>query len=106
MEKSNMKNMVILKNLPSNLVEEAIVVIKPNKKVKKLEKVDKMQKIEYIKKEDKDKNYILKEAEMIVNNYITQIEKGEKKDKSSKIKKYNLIITAIAVLEFIGLLIS
>ena len=40
METSNMKNMVILKNLPSNLVEEAIVILKSNKKVKKLEKIE------------------------------------------------------------------
>ena len=35
MEASKLKNMVILKNLPSNLVEEAIVILKENKKVKK-----------------------------------------------------------------------
>ena len=38
METSNMKNMVVLKNLPSNLVEEAIIILKSSKKVKKLEK--------------------------------------------------------------------
>ena len=35
MEKSQMKNMVILKNLPSNLIEEAIVILKSNKYAKK-----------------------------------------------------------------------
>ena len=45
MEASNMKNMVVLKNLPSNLVEEAIVILKSSKKVKKLEKIDKNNKI-------------------------------------------------------------
>lgn len=34
MDVSNMKNIIVLKNLPSNLVEEAIVVLKENKKVK------------------------------------------------------------------------
>ena len=28
----NMKNIVVLKNIPSNLVEEAIVVLKQNQK--------------------------------------------------------------------------
>ena len=43
MNQSNLKNMVVLKNLPSNIVEEAIVILKTNKKVKKLEKeVDKI----------------------------------------------------------------
>lgn len=35
METSNMKNIVVLKNLPSNIVEEAIVILKGNKKNKK-----------------------------------------------------------------------
>ena len=30
MEKGQMKNIVVLKNLPSNLVDEAIVILKPN----------------------------------------------------------------------------
>lgn len=30
-ESSNMKNMVILKNLPSNMVEEAIIIFKNSK---------------------------------------------------------------------------
>ena len=36
-ESSNMKNMVILKNLPSNMVEEAIIIFKKTQKgIKKL----------------------------------------------------------------------
>ena len=34
MEASKLKNMVILKNLPSNLVEEAIVILKSSAKVR------------------------------------------------------------------------
>ena len=37
MEASNLKNMVVLKNLPSNIVDEAIIVLKTNKKAKKLQ---------------------------------------------------------------------
>ena len=46
METSNMKNMVVLKNLPSNIVDEAIIVLKSNKKVKKLQKIEKKRKRE------------------------------------------------------------
>lgn len=110
MENSNMKNMIVLKDLPSNIVEEAIVILKTNKKVKNLEKINKITEVEASKKETKDKNYILKEAEMLVNNYISKIEEGKKeKDKNtkkSKFKKYNFIITIIAIVEFIGLLVS
>lgn len=110
MENSNMKNMIVLKDLPSNIVEEAIVILKTNKKVKKLEKINKVTKVETSKNDSKDKDYILKEAEMLVNNYIYEIEEGkkekDKKNKKSKLKKYNFIITVIAILEFIGLLVS
>ena len=41
MEASNLKNMVVLKNLPSNIVDEAIIVLKTNKKAKKLQKIEK-----------------------------------------------------------------
>ena len=34
MNMSDMKNIVILKDLPSNLVDEAIVFLKQNKKIK------------------------------------------------------------------------
>ena len=40
MEASNLKNMVVLKNLPSNIVDEAIIILKNSKKIKKLEKVE------------------------------------------------------------------
>ena len=38
MNENKMKNMVVLKNLPSNIVEEAYVVLKPNKNYKNLQK--------------------------------------------------------------------
>ena len=73
METSNLKNMVVLKNLPSNIVDEAIIVLKANKKTKKLQKIENKKILEN-QENKKDKEYILKEAEMIVNNYISKIE--------------------------------
>ena len=40
MEQSNLKNMVILKDIPSNIIEEAIIILKENKKAKRLEKIE------------------------------------------------------------------
>ena len=48
METSNLKNMVVLKNLPSNIVDEAIIVLKTNKKAKKLQKIEKNNKTTYV----------------------------------------------------------
>ena len=36
METSNLKNTVILKSIPSNIIEEAIIVLKKNIKIKEL----------------------------------------------------------------------
>ena len=39
METSKMKNMVVLKNLPSNMIEEAIVIFKENSKIKAISNI-------------------------------------------------------------------
>lgn len=76
MEINDMKNMIVLKNLQSNMVEEAYIVFKNNVKIHKPEKIDKRKK-ETAKEEIKSKDYMIKEAEMIVNDYISKIEKRE-----------------------------
>ena len=42
MESSNMKNIVVLKNLPSNMVEEAIIILKETQRVKEKEFIEKI----------------------------------------------------------------
>ena len=83
MNESKMKNMVVLKNLPSNIVEEAYVVLKPNKKLKNI--ID-------IKQEEKSEimpDYAVREAENVVASYISNMEdnKGIKSNEIEKIKK-------------------
>ncbi len=91
MDISNMKNIIVLKNLPSNLVDEAIVVLKQNKKIKKYQYVDsesnknvndkgKSKKI-YVTDEKFSNEHILKEAEMIISSYISRIENNSNKSK-------------------------
>lgn len=105
MEASKLKNMVVLKNLPSNIVDEAIIVLKSNKKVKKLQKIEnkRMKSEESIKK---DKEYILKEAEMLVNSYVSKVENNkttiidkESKQKYNKLKKYSIAITIMCIIQ-------
>lgn len=86
MNQSNLKNMVVLKNLPSNIVEEAIIILKTNKKVKKLEKIEKSKMPEDTSCKKKEKDYILKEAEMLVSNYISSLE-GKKQERKMNNKK-------------------
>lgn len=109
METSKLKNMVILRNLPSNIVEEAIIILKENQKVKKLQKIEQSKKIKGNEEIKKDKEYILKEAEMLVNSYISKIENNDKKnifnkqakEKYNKLKKYAIAITIMCILQAI-----
>ena len=106
MDIGQMKNMVVLKNLPSNIVEEAIVVLKPNKKVKNVQYIKKMEGTE---KKGKNKDgYILKEAELLINKCISDLEKPivsrHKKDfqKKYKIQKYiSFALGILALIEFV-----
>ena len=83
MEISNMKNIVVLKNLPSNLVEEAIVILKTNKEAKKLEHI-----------------------ESVISSYISKIEKNKNDNlvsvnierKYKKLKIYSIIASVILLL--------
>ena len=84
MESSDMKNMVVLKNLPSNMVEEAIIIFKENQKVREREFIEKGNKVSSTEIQTKSKDYILKEAEMLVTNYINKIENKKKIEKSDK----------------------
>lgn len=89
MEESKLKNMVVLKNLPSNLVEEAIIILKSNKTVKRLEKIDKDKRNEasITKKDVNKKDFVVKEAELVVSSYISKVENSSKADKQRKIEQ-------------------
>lgn len=78
METENMKNMIVLRNLPSNIAEEAIVILKPNVRLKNLDLVEKKAKNSKMVNTQNSKKYIINEAEMIVSNYLSQIEKEKK----------------------------
>ena len=126
MRQSNVKNMVVLKNLPSNIVEEAIVVLKANIKVKQNEKIDKngvngKRKDEEKKnnqkniEKNKGDNYILKEAEMLISNYISKMEQKNEQRKNiektinkkcKKMKKRIIVLSVIIFLETILLIIK
>ena len=98
-----MKNIVVLKNLPSNLIEEAIVILKSRKIAKKLEYIDKK---ENLKKDITNKdNYMVREAENIISNYISNMEKKDKMKeelktnrKYKRLKVYSFIVTIFLII--------
>ena len=84
MNTNQMKNMIVLKNLPSNIVEEEIIILKNNKKIKSLDRVEKQTSNSMEKQSSGE--YIVKEAEIVIGNYLSKIEK-EKQMKSYSVKQ-------------------
>lgn len=106
MENKQLKNMIVLRNLPSNIIEEAIVVLKQNKKIQLPEMIEKNKEISHCEEEKND--YILKEAEFVVSNYISNIEKEKKmknhKNIETKYKQtrvFSIVMLVLFVLQFI-----
>ena len=107
MQSSDMKNMVVLKNIPSNMVDEAIIIFKQSQKVKTPKFLDKNNKEDFAENQTKSKDYILKEAEMLVTDYINKLE--DKAEKSSKnirekyrnLKYYSIISTTLLIISLI-----
>lgn len=88
MKTDNFKNIVILKDIPSNIVEEAIVVLKPNTQLEHVEN-----KININNSKIKSKDYILNEAQNVISNYISKTENviKQKNIKNTLQYKYNIL---------------
>ena len=102
MQNKKLKNTVVLKGMASNIVEEAIVILKPHVKLKQKEYVDKNN---YIEKNTISNNYIVKEAENVILNYIAKIESKKNIDENyKKLRKYkflqisNVVLTIITII--------
>ena len=108
---SDMKNMIVLKNLPSNLVEEAIVILKENNKIHKYQTTSPNE--QNLEEEEKEQTgYIVKDAEMVIKSYLDRIEnnspkrertikKLEKRYKNSIRLNLFLLLTTIVGIVFI-----
>lgn len=101
MQLSKMKNIIVLKGMASNVVDEAIVVLKPHVKIKQSE---------YNRKgkqnlQDKNKKMIvMKEAESTINTYVKKLQKETKKSETQVLKmkyKFLQICNAVLVLSII-----
>lgn len=113
MDISKMKNIIVLKDLPSNMVDEAIVILKANVDLKKHELKDK--KKENVKVGAKSKisgtDYIIKEAESVVSNYISNMEKPKQleitnKKLEQKYKRVKSLSVIFGVAAFLGIIVN
>lgn len=123
MDVNEMKNIVILKNLPSNILEEAIVIVKDKKKALDIDclkssnskeknkeeilqgymKNEDLKKFEKVEKDNR--KFVVKEAEMVINSYLQRIEdnknitdKNKLRVKYNKLKYINFVLLAISIL--------
>lgn len=96
MQLSKMKNIIVLKGMASNVVDEAIVVLKPNVKLKQSEYNAKGKRT----LTDKNKKMIvIKEAESTINTYVKKLQKETKKKEDWNLKKkYKFLKVCNAVL--------
>ena len=88
MDINNMKNVVVLKDLPSNIVDEATILLKQNQKIKKHEYADIKNNNKEKSKHD-SKDYIVKEAQMLISDYISKIEQKGKTSTADIVKLKN-----------------
>lgn len=114
------QNTIVLRNLPSNLIEEATIVFKNKKTVREIEKAEKERKkqestiIPVKNKEGKRQSYAIKEAEMVIIDYVSAIEEKRRNinlrnnkvnKKYKRLKIYSIATTALFLLETITFVI-
>ena len=97
MDTKIMKKMIVLKNLQSNMIEEAYVVLKNNCKVHKFQKINEEEN-GLADHNEKENDYMVKEAEMVINDYICKMESKEFNFNNISLRKRNNIfkITTIS----------
>lgn len=95
----NLRNIVILKGLPSNLIDEAFIILKQNQKIRKLEHIDNKN-FSDEKNVEEDNDYIVKEAEFLISNYIEEIDSTKQSinqniDLGRKCKRLKRLVIAL-----------
>lgn len=80
MNNGQMKNIVVLRDFQSNIVDEAIVILKNNVNIKKREMVEGRE--EENKNCNQNYNFIVKEAEKVIQDYVKSTEKSKENRKS------------------------
>ena len=101
---NQMKNIIVLKDLPSNVIEEAFVILKQNKKMRIINKE------ENNTNEEQTRDYIVKEAEMVISSYLSSVEEDNKirsktikqmENKYKRLKKFTTLLSIIFAINII-----
>ncbi len=103
MVNNKLKNIIVLKGMASNVVQEAIVILKPNID---FERCSNFRKDKEINNTNNRKKSVVSEAEYVINNYIKEIETTSSKRKSKKIEKRYKISKVLNIVLVICFIIS
>lgn len=103
MVNNKLKNIIVLKGMASNVVQEAIVILKPNIQFEKCNSL-------YKNKENNlfntKKKSVVSEAEYVINNYIKEIETTNSRRKVKKLEKRYKVSKILNVILFVSFVIS
>lgn len=113
MDTSNMKNIVVLRDLPSNIVDEAIIILKSNVNLKKYDLIDNKKENVKIGAKAKigSKDYIIKEAESVISSYISSIERPKdleckNKKLAQKYKNVKVLTVFFGIIAIFGIVVN
>lgn len=94
MKNSKLKNSIILRGMSSNIVDEAIVILKPNVKIKS----EKMNKKLMFKDEKIEKKLVLEEAEHVILEYIEKINQKQLQKQKDLIERNNKLLKIVNII--------
>lgn len=108
---SQMKNILVLKDIPSNIVDEAIVILKKNSNIKKKELVENKNSNKFNESKNENYDFVVNEAENVIKEYIKNLEKPkETKGNLNKIlvkyKKLQVYSFLLGIIAIIGIIIN
>lgn len=84
-----LKNIIVLKDLPSNIIEEAFVVVRQNLKIDNIKPKD--------KSDSKKENYIIEEAQMVIDDYLKNLENTNEQKQIAKIEEKYKKLKALTI---------
>ena len=111
MDNLSMKNMIVLKDLPSNIIDEAIVIFKQNINLDKYKKIPKEDCKNKVKTVMNNSEFAVKEAENIIANYISEMERPKNFEQitqklQAKCNRLKTLSILFGILAFLGVFVN
>lgn len=108
---SQMKNILVLKDIPSNIVDEAIVILKNNTNIKRKELVENNSFNKSNDNTNGNYDFVISEAENVIKDYIKSIEKPKETKRSIntmliKYRKLQICSFLLGIIAVIGILVN